>query len=767
MDPSPLKRRASALAAVSLLSLSLLASLVLMSAAIQNSNKFGTTYSVLLILNSVGLLAFIALIAINIRRLVKQLKRREAGARLTLRMLVMFVTLAIVPVLIVYGFSLDFLRRGIDSWFDVEIDRALNDSLELSRAALDLKMRELLSQTEQMAYEVGRGSRVPTPLNLDALRNPDSTVVANAAVPAAHDLDLLRERSGAEELSLLSREGGLIGSSTGATAIVPNLPPNPILLQLRQGRSYVGLDPIRDSGLYVRVAVNVPELSLGAGRKILHALYPIASRLNRLAGSVESAYAEYNELSYLRDKLKLSFAMTLTLVLLFSIVTAVWAAFYSARRLVQPIRDLAAGTAAVAGGDYETSLPVQSNDDIGFLVRSFNDMTKKVALARGEVEAQHQYLDTVLGQLSSGVIALNEAFVVTTINGSARDILGLGSLEISGTSFTQFVITKDHLKPFVDGIVPLLSKNDGRWQQQIVIFRPTGRRVLMCRGTQMATSPASSAGSVIVFDDITALIEGQRDAAWSEVARRLAHEIKNPLTPIQLSAERLRQKYLNKMSEEDAKTLERLTSTIIQQVDTMKSMVNTFSDYARPPKISTEVTNLNDLVRSVVELFESAHSNISFELNLDPDLPQLPADASRLRQVVNNLVKNAIEASVDAADPTVSVQTVLFASDAENYIEIRVQDRGDGINDELFESIFEPYVTNKTKGTGLGLAIVKKIVEEHGGIVALENNAGPGAVAIIRLPITSVADTLAVQAKQVSVPEDTHLGTTSAVETAG
>ena len=767
MDTTPLKRRASALAAVSLLSLSLLASLILMSAAIQNSDKFGATYSVLLILNAIGLLAFVALIAINIRRLVKQLQRREAGARLTLRMLVIFVTLAIVPVLVVYGFSLDFLRRGIDSWFDVEIDRALNDSLELSRAALDLKMRDLLGVTEQMAYEVGRGSRVPTPLNLDALRHPDSTIVANAGVPAAHDLDLLRERSGAEELTLLTREGGLIGSSTGATAIVPNLPPNPILLQLQQGRSYVGLDPIRDSGLYVRVAVNVPELSLGSGRKVLHALYPIASRLNRLADSVESAYAEYNELSYLRDKLKISFAMTLTLVLLFSIVTAVWAAFYSARRLVQPIRDLAAGTAAVADGDYETSLPVQSNDDIGFLVRSFNDMTKKVALARGEVEAQHQYLDTVLGQLSSGVIALDEALVVTTINDSAREILGLGSLAISGTSFTQFVLTKKHLKPFVDGIVPLLTTNDGRWQQQIVIFRPTGRRVLMCRGTQMATSPASSVGSVIVFDDITALIEGQRDAAWSEVARRLAHEIKNPLTPIQLSAERLRQKYLNKMSKEDAKTLERLTSTIIQQVDTMKSMVNTFSDYARPPKISTEVTNLNDLVRGVVELFESAHRNISFELNLDPDLPHLPADTSRLRQVVNNLVKNAIEASIDASDPRVSVQTVLFASDAENYIEIRVQDRGEGINDELFENIFEPYVTNKKKGTGLGLAIVKKIVEEHGGVVVLENNAGPGAVAIIRLPITSVADTLAVQAEQRLVTDDLHLGPSSPVETAG
>lgn len=742
MDFGPIKRRATALAAVSLLSISLLASLVLMSAAIQNSNKFGATYSVLLVLNSVGLLTFIALIAINLKRLLKQLRAREPGARLTLRMLVIFVTLAVVPVLVVYGFSLDFLRRGIDSWFDVQIDRALNDSLELSRAALDLKMRDLLGQTEQMAYEVGQGSRPPAPLNLDVLRNPGNTIVVNSDTLIPRDLDLLRERSGAEELTLLNRDGRLLGSSTEATAIVPNLPPNAILLQLRQGRSYIGLDPIRDAGLYVRVAVNVPEVSLGSGRNVLHALYPVASRLNRLADSVESAYAEYNELAYLRNKLKLSFAMTLTLVLLFSIVTAVWAAFYSARRLVQPIRDLAAGTAAVADGNYETSLPVQSNDDIGFLVRSFNDMTRRVARARREVEAQHQYLDAVLGQLSSGVIALDETISVTTVNDSAREILGLNSAKVAGSALVDIASEKEHLRPFVDGIISLLTAGDGRWQQQIVIFRPSGRRVLMCRGTKMASTSPNSAGSVIVFDDITAIIKGQRDAAWSEVARRLAHEIKNPLTPIQLSADRLRQKYLKKMSADDASTLERLTTTIIQQVDTMKTMVNTFSDYARPPKITLEPTDLNDLVSGVVDLFKSASPDNTFTLLLDTKLPQIPADLNRLRQVVNNLVKNAIEASAKTPEPYIEVSTNLFSSDAETYAEIRIEDRGEGVNDKLSENIFEPYVTNKTKGTGLGLAIVKKIVEEHGGIVSLENNPGPGAIAIIRLPIAGVGDTL-------------------------
>ena len=302
--------------------------------------------------------------------------------------------------------------------------------------------------------------------------------------------------------------------------------------------------------------------------------------------------------------------------------------------------------------------------------------------------------------------------------------------------------TKDHLRPFVDGVAPLIEGRDDRWQHQVVVFRPTGRRVLMCRGAKMAADGGATGGSVIVFDDITAIIQGQRDAAWSEVARRLAHEIKNPLTPIQLSAERLRQKYLGKMPERDAETLQRLTATIIQQVDTMKSMVNTFSDYARPPKINPETTDLNDLVQGVVELFRSAHPEIRFDIALEEGLPPIPADGARLRQVINNVVKNAIEASVNADDPVVVVQTRLIDSDAGKSVEIRIEDRGEGIDESQNENLFEPYVTNKSRGTGLGLAIVKKIVEEHGGIVTLTNNEDAGAVATIRLPIEGVGDTL-------------------------
>lgn len=743
MEFTPITRRVSVILGMSLLSASLLASLIFMSAAIQNSGNFGAMYSVLLVTNTLGLLAFVAIIVFNLRRLFLQLRRSEPGAKLTLRMLVIFVALSIIPLLVLYGFSLDFLRRGIDSWFDVKIDQALNDSLELSRVALDLRMRELLAQTEHMAVELGQGPRDSGPINFDVLRNPDSVTISNR-LPTAN-LDTLRERSGAEELLLLSREGRLLRTSSGihANAILPSLPNKSILLHLAQSRSYIGLDPSTDSGLYIRIAVNVPDVVVTSERRILHALYPVASKMGRLADSVEAAFVQYNELDYLREQLKLSFAMTLTLVLLFSIVTAVWAAIYSARRLAQPIRDLAAGTASVAAGNYAMSLPVQSNDDMGFLVRSFNDMTKRVAIAQAAVNDQHEYLNSILSQLSAGVIALNSNHKITTMNNSAAAILDLESLETSNKTLSEVAALKESLVPFADGLHPYLEQETTKWEQEIAIFRSSGRRLLMCRGTRMPLASEDKFGHVIVFDDITALIQGQRDTAWSEVARRLAHEIKNPLTPIQLSAERLRRKYAKKLDGEDLHTLERLTDTIIQQVDTMKLMVNTFSDYARPPKINPEPTDLNALIEAVVELFKSAHHDIQFELDLSDDVPEISIDAARFRQVINNLVKNAIEASNQTERRACKVSTKCERiNNLDEHLEIRIEDSGTGIPDDLFENIFEPYVTNKTRGTGLGLAIAKKIVEEHHGEISLANLPSGGAAAIIRLPLEDRNDTL-------------------------
>lgn len=732
MAADALKRRAVALGSVGLLTVSLLGSLILMSGAIQNSDKFGALFSILLLTNSIGLLAFVILIGINVRRLIQQLRARQHGARLTLRMLIIFVVLAVVPVLVLYGFSLDFLRRGIDSWFDVRIDDAMVASLDLGREALDVRMRQLLVLTERMGDELAQGPSQRATFSLDALRSPNSIVIGSRWVPGSAQLDVMRGRSGAEELLLLSADGKLLASSTDTGDLLPQLPPESVLIQVRQGSSYINLDPIRPGDLAVRVAVPVVS---GRDRRILQAIYPFSSRINELAGMVEASYAQYNELAYLRDKLKLSFAMTLTLVLLFSIVTAVWAAFYSARRMAAPIRDLAEGTAAVAAGDYTTNLPVASNDDIGFLVRSFNDMTIRVASARSEVETQREYLDRVLRQLSSGVITLSAEGELTTINDAAVQLLEISVAPSVGHQFLEVCGEHEHLSPFTEAISELMVSRAEQWQQQVTLLATDGRREVMCRGSSLNLSDEiSDGGYVLVLEDITAIIRGQRDAAWSEVARRLAHEIKNPLTPIQLAAERLRLKYLRKLGEEDGATLERLTTTIIQQVETMKGMVNTFSDYAKAPAMIKDRLDINEILAGIVELFAGTDQQAQIETHYAESLPPVSADPARIRQVFNNLIKNALEASPEGTNPHIIVSTKVANQALAEHVEIRIEDHGSGVADELLANIFEPYVTNKSRGTGLGLAIVKKIVEEHDGMVTIRNRPEGGAIACVRLP---------------------------------
>ena len=294
------------------------------------------------------------------------------------------------------------------------------------------------------------------------------------------------------------------------------------------------------------------------------------------------------------------------------------------------------------------------------------------------------------------------------------------------------------LEEFIAHISADLDKR-GDWAEQITLFGASGRQIIMCRGTSLALgSDGLDKVYVIVFDDITALIQGQRDAAWSEMARRLAHEIKNPLTPIKLAAERLRHKYLESMEKEHAETLDRLTVTIIQQVETMRDMVNDFSDYARAPVTSPELININELLQEVVDLFSSMDANLKIDMQLSIDVPEIMADPGRLRQVFNNLLNNAIDAISEQANMQLLIGSQVVSDTGADFIEIRLRDAGPGIDDEILGNLFEPYVTTKQKGTGLGLAIVKKIIEEHGGIVWLENNAdGNGACAVIRLPMAT------------------------------
>ncbi len=713
----------------------MLGSLVFMSIAINDSKNFGRIYSFLLVINTIGLLALLYLISRNIRHLLRQLKENRPGSRLTLRMVTTFITLAIIPLLIVYWFSTDFIRRGIDNWFDVRIEKALTDSLELSKESLSLHMRELLKTTEKLAEDLAEeepvGISINT-LNLSDLGEINTTVMNTVELDTTR-LNSLRERSGAEELTVMTRKGRLIATTSTDTDIVPNVPGNSILLQLKQGRNYIGLEPIRDAGLFIRAVVNIPINNLNTKKRILQALYPIPTHMNELAENVQEAFAKYQELAYLRKPLQLSFTMTLTLVLLFSIFSAVLAAFHSARKLTRPVQDLAEGTRRIARGDYGKQLPVSGSDDLGFLVQSFNEMSTRIASAQHELNSQRTYLEAVLSKLSSGVLTFDADLNLKTANISANQILNTDLMPWIGGPLNEIPEAEPKLSAFFKAIEPELSHHSDDWQKQVVLFGSSGRQILMCRGTALDSS--GEKGHVIVFDDITALIQGQKDAAWSEVARRLAHEIKNPLTPIQLATERLRQKYLPKMDPANAKPLDRLTNTIIQQVDTMKEMVNAFSDYARPPQIKPEPLNINTMIEEVATLFQQMDGKLDLELALDQQIPLIEADPNRLRQILNNVIKNAIEAVEEGKAPHIRIETSTVHTSSREQIEIRIIDNGPGFPEDLLNEIFEPYVTTKTRGTGLGLAIVKKIVEEHGGIVWVSNTDNHGGCVIIRLPV--------------------------------
>ncbi len=697
----------------------MLLSLQMMSMALEDSDRFGNLYSYLLIFNTLGLLTLIGLIVLNFRRLARELRNKVPGSFMTVRMVVMFSILSVTPVLVLYYFSLDFLLRGIDNWFDLRVEQALDDSLELSRLALDGRMRELLKQTTQIAEELKDTSDAASPFEIDDMR----------------------VRSAAEELTLLTRQGSIIASSTGeGLSLVPDRPDETILLQLQQGNSYVGLDPVKDNNLYIRVAVNVPGFGGINTRRIVQALFPVTERMNALAASVQSAFVDYKELSYLREQLKLSFIMILTLVLLFTMFSVVWAAFYSAKKLSAPIRDLAEGTRAVSDGDYTKQLPVTSSDELGFLVASFNAMTEKISEARDaatrsqqQAESQRAHLETVLSRLSSGVIVIGIKNEIQTINESAEQILEIVTDRSTVETLDTIRSRYGYLEPLIDTVKANIDDGHLDWREQINIFGPSGRLILMCSGAKLPAINDVPQGNVIVFDDITVLLQGQKDAAWSEVARRLAHEIKNPLTPIQLAAERVRHKYLQTMNQEDAETLDRLTNTIVQQVETMKDMVNSFSNYARPPTLENSPADLNALVTEVSDLY-SNEDGITIETGLTASLPAINMDKNRMRQVFNNLIKNAIDASGDTASLTIN--TDLVREHNADFVEIRVRDSGCGIADNIREQMFDPYVTNKTKGTGLGLAISKRIIEEHGGMIWIENNTtGKGACACIRLPL--------------------------------
>jgi nitrogen fixation/metabolism regulation signal transduction histidine kinase len=414
---------------------------------------------------------------------------------------------------------------------------------------------------------------------------------------------------------------------------------------------------------------------------------------------------------------------------------------------VQPVQDLIAGTRAVAKGNYDTKLPLPSRDELGFLVTSFNDMTKRLGRAREEtrrsqqaVEAERAGLAVILARLSTGVVSLEPDLTVRTANQAASAILGVDLEAAVGSRFDEAISDGTLFTQFIGSVKQRLGAEQLDWREQIELLSDSGKRVLVCACTALPNDIGGAPGGVVlVFDDITTLLQAQRDAAWGEVARRLAHEIKNPLTPIQLSAERIQRKFSGNMNAEDAQVLERATHTIVAQVEAMKQMVNAFSEYARAPDMHFSRFDLNQLITEVVDLYRVQASAVELKLMLAPQLPAIAADRIRLRQILNNLVTNSLEALEGRTQARVEIETHVAEDGPKQVAEIVVTDNGPGFQRDLIGTVFDPYVTSKPKGTGLGLAIVKKIVEEHGGRIEADNQRMGGARVRIVLPLGETA----------------------------
>ena len=691
--------------------------LYLLATASANTALFAQHYPLLLALNGGLAVCLALLLGYQLFALRQRLKAGVFGAKLTLRLVLLFALVAVLPGALVYGVSVQFVARSIESWFDVRVEKALEGGLNLGRTTLDNLLKDLIKKADAMAVVL-------------AVRPPVEHITV---------LNSLREQAGVQEATLFTPYGKiLVYAGSERTGLIPDLPGPTVLRQLRQQQVYSAIEAIPDKGLYLRVLIPVNTLSLAEDMRVLQLLQRVPQQLALDAEIVQAGQREYQELLLARQGLKRLYGITLTLTLLLALLTALSLAFVLSERLSAPLSFLVEGTRAVAQGDFSQRETVASSDELGVLTQSFNTMRQQLADARATAEhnqAQladaHAYVQSILANLSAGVLAFDESLRLRSFNHSASAILDADFAQLEGLELARWHERTPALKELAADVAAAFRAGAGNeWAQQIERAGKGGHQMLLLRGTRLPAG--SGTGYVVVFDDITHVLQAQRDAAWTEVARRLAHEIKNPLTPIQLSAERLQHKLAAKLGPADADMLMRSTQTIVNQVSALKNMVDAFRQYARMPEPTRQDLDFNELVRDVLMLYESLAGRLQVELA--PMLPRIVGDPAQLRQVIHNLLQNAEDALVDTANPRIVVRTEPHTGG----LCVTISDNGSGFPHELMQRVFEPYVTTKPKGTGLGLVIVKKIIEEHGGGVEISNIAPHGARVTLTFPAIAV-----------------------------
>jgi nitrogen fixation/metabolism regulation signal transduction histidine kinase len=705
-------------------------SLILLSQSLQTAQDFTSTYGTLLLINLLGAGILLIWLGVNIWQLWRDIRQQVPGARLQLRLVSALALLIGIPMLVAFFFARHVIHQSVENWFDTQTEQVLQDALTLSRSLLDLKTRDSLNRLDML------------------IQNNQETLLSSPTLALTSVTESLGDRNA--DITLFSSAGQVMATASidtlNSNTLLPQPLPENILQQVRQGTPYAALDaePLTDNTVtsFIRIVLPIRDNN-NRILSLLQAQFHLPDELRQQTDRVTKANNQYQTLAFLREPLKTSVTINLALVVLLTLLGAVLAGIQAARSFTRPVSELTKGAQSIANGDYDQRLETDRRDEIGDLMHTFNDMAAQIQKSRDELrrsqltaEGQKRYLQILLDQITAGVLTCDHKGRLRTANNAASRLLGTPLDGYIGQDFQQLVEKHSPLAPFMRAMEQatevLVPNSDKPYENQISTDDADSRRILMLRINRLPDLLHTAGGLLVVFDDITAIVQSQRYAAWQDIARRLAHEIKNPLTPIQLAADRMRHRLLGHLNEEDARILDRATHTIIQQVDSMKRLVQDFADFAKSPKVVMQQTDINSLIHDLIIMYPiTDKQRLSIQTDLDPQCPHIVADAGRLRQMFHNLIKNALEATDQQSEPKLRICT---RCDGQN-LQLFFSDNGVGIPEDLRLWIFEPYATNKPKGTGLGMAIVKRILDEHNASISIGNNEPQGAKISILFPL--------------------------------
>jgi nitrogen fixation/metabolism regulation signal transduction histidine kinase len=709
--------------------------LVLLSVASANTEFFDNYYIWLYAANMIIGACLILLILILVSVIAVRWYRGHFGTRLIAKLAMIFALVGIVPGLILYGVSLQFVSKSIETWFDVQVESALNSGLELGRVTLKVAQEEILAEGNFIAEQI---TQVPA---------------GSSAEQVGAMVMKTRNQFGIQEVSLFTMQRNLIFTSEVKPKNYFPAPSPDVIAEAFKKKGITFLDPIEmqggQRGYRVRAIVPIVRKKTNQSKfdankdaedkYVLQLVRFIPGPLAKNIYAVETAYSEYQEKALGRTGLRKMFVGTLTLTLFFAVFVAITLALLLGRQLARPLLMLLKGTQAVAQGDLSPKPELDTGDELGMLTRQFNVMTRQLADTRSSLQESKAFLEKVLGSLTAGVCIFDKKYNVVSSNAGADRIFGQDLTYLDGKPLSSCAGLLEFEQAIKEGFATMkLAVTSGEsqdtaqishqkvpvWQKQIQLhttneFENELGVTLFVRGTEL-----TSELRMVVFDDITDVVSAQRSIAWSEVARRLAHEIKNPLTPIQLSAERLQHKLAGKLSPEQEEMMNRSTETIIGQVQAMKEMVNDFRDFAKTPTPQLRPVSINALTTEILGLYEGS----PLRTQLDTRCPDIMGDPTQLRQVIHNLLQNAQDATLEGSRPgeAVEVKTELVPYGEHNGMEqkavrLTISDSGVGFTAKILARAFEPYVTTKSKGTGLGLAVVKKIIDDHSAKIEIRN----------------------------------------------